>query len=244
MVKTTTDEVKVEIPVRMLHVAQACADDPGKYMLNCVMVESRPNNTVATIGTDGRRLIVAETTAGLFDGQGSILMPADIAMAVVRLAKPKTESEQDEPLAEISQVDCQCSVRVFGGSGDVVFDWERIDGQFPPYREAIPDWMVSIGTSYIGITPELVASSLRALEKISGMDSVRVFLPPSSDKPIGFESSSNDLHISTLAVVMPKNIEGWRPQKIKAEKKPSAAAETETQAADPQMTIDQEIAPK
>jgi hypothetical protein len=211
---------RIEIPVRMLHVSALAAKETGRYMMECVLIESRTEGVVAAIATDGRRLIVSETSKGLFDGDGAIMIPRDIAKSAAKLAKTKTESGDDEPMAEISQTGAVCSVTVFGGEGNVVFTWDEITAQFPPYREIIPDWSASSGIARIGVTPELVAGALKTLEKISGMDAVRVFLPPKDNGPIGFEAYSGALGITTLALVMPKNIDGWKVQKIKGEKKP------------------------
>jgi hypothetical protein len=220
--ESEANQITVEIPVRMLHVSALAAKEPGRYMQECVLVESRPDNVVALIATDGRRLIVAESNKGLFDGDGSILIPADIAKAAAKLAKAKTASGDDEPMAEIRQDNAKSSITVFGGEGDVVFNWESLTGQFPPYRDVIPDWSSSSGIARIGVTPELVASALKTLEKISGMDAVRVFLPPKDNAPIGFEAFSDELGITTLALVCPATVDGWKVQKIKAEKKPAA----------------------
>lgn len=221
MSENVKSPVRVEIPVRMLHVAAMAAKEPGRYLTNCVLVESSQESTVSTVATDGRRLVIAQTNKGLFDGPGTILIPADVAKSAAKLAKAKNEAGDDEPQAEITEAGDECSITVFAGEGNAVFYWDRIDGQYPPYRAIIPDWTNSKGIARIGVTPELVAGSLKTLEKVSGMDCVRLFMPGEDNQPIGFEAHDDELGITTLAIVMPTAIDGWKVQKIKAEKKPA-----------------------
>lgn len=199
-------EVKVEIPVAMFNVVGGAAKANSRYAIDGVLVETPDGaGRVSVAATDGRRLIVAETDNGLFNQPCRVIVPGDVARSVVKLAT--CGANDDVPTATIRVGDDgDCSVTVLTNDGKATLDWQEVTDPFPPYRDVIPQWGDAPATALIGISPDLVASTLKAMRKTVGTESrVRVYLPPQPDRPLGFESFGNGLKV--LAVVMTVKLE-------------------------------------
>lgn len=208
--------ITVEIPVAMFHVVGGAAKENSRYAIDGVLVETPDGaGRVSVAATDGRRLIVAETDNGLFNQPCHVIVPGDVARSVVKLAT--CGANDDVPTATIKVDEMgDCSVTVLTNDGKATLDWQEVTDPFPPYRDVIPKWEDAPATALIGISPELVATTLKAMQKTVGADSrVRVYLPPQSDRPLVFESHGNDLKV--LAVVMPVKIEEWTEQQIQGD---------------------------
>lgn len=215
-----SDIPKIEIPARMLHVYPVCAKESTRYAMASVMIESTHTDGVAktvVVATDGRRMLVAEQDAGLFDGELKLFVPASIAASAVKLAV-RTRMSDTEPVAVISGgIGQPCAMTVFSQDGEAVFRWESEDGVFPPYRDVVPETTEGGGVGLLGVSAELVAGTLKAMQKIVGDEQpVRVYVPSRTDKPIRFDGT-DQVSVTVVGVVMPVKIDEWTEQPVKAE---------------------------
>ena len=208
------EESQVIMPVRVLQVVGAVARESSRYALTSVLVETQrrigKTDLVAIVATDGRRMVLVEMSSGLFDGNLSVQIPGDVAKAALKIA---VKSDDDEPMITLhtDTLSHTNTLTVTTPSGDGVLTWRTAEDvlPFPPYRDIIPDWKKSIGIAAIGINPELLASTLKVVQKVAGAEQrTWVYLPEKADRPLGFEANDGG-HVRVLAIVMPVKIDEW-----------------------------------
>lgn len=214
----------IELPACLLRVVGVAAKEEGRYSMTGVLVDvDAANGIVRTISTDGRCMIVAKSNRGVFDDDVSIIVPGNIARNAARIASIRGTRDERAVVTILKGKKKHWKLTAYTGDGTVDFDWtDNPDLKFPPYADIIPDYTESAGVGRIGITPDLVASVLTALQKVVGKEPlVRVFLPPNPDRPLKLESQDGD-NIHAIAVIMPAAIEEWAAEKPKPEEKPVA----------------------
>ena len=120
--------------------------------------EESPVPVVTVVSTDRWRLAVGEWSlsdrdqASFVDGDGSTLMPADMAAALVK-ALPKASGRPGWERATLSVADGVIAVTWPGGSSTGVV----VEGAFPKWRTLIPSEDQSEGTVNIAFDPKYLS---------------------------------------------------------------------------------------
>lgn len=120
--------------------------------------ESSPVPVVTVVSTDRFRLAVGEWSlsdrdqASFVDGDGSTLMPADMAAALVK-ALPKASGRPGWERATLTVADGVITVSWPGGSSTGVV----VEGAFPTWRTLIPSDDQSEGTVNIAFDPKYLS---------------------------------------------------------------------------------------
>lgn len=205
----------IDFPARILNAAEVCSGEPTRFLVDGVLVQTVGNgHLIHAVATDTRCLIRVAWANGLYDSPVATIIPARIAKPAIKLAK---KEETGEAMATLVVGKEQCELSVMGIYGKVIFQWPRLDGQFPDYQAVIPDFDKSDGISRIGINSDLAENMLSTMQKVVG-DSVaiRLYLPSEETRPLGMEASDGDT-VSATAVIMPVKIDEWseKPPKVK-----------------------------
>lgn len=143
--------------------------DESRLVLSGVLIEAKPNSKPIVIATDGKRLVVIETSAEqsseeLFAHEHSLLMRADFLKAITALSKAfggKTypwicfENSQGSKRVQVSLV----GPKVFLESEDGAL----IEGNYPNWKQIIPpDSAKREPVSALGLNAEYVGDFAKA----------------------------------------------------------------------------------
>ncbi|CAB4869672.1 MAG: DNA polymerase III subunit beta [Actinobacteria bacterium] len=123
-------------------VERAASMDPSRPVLTGVLVQAEAS-TLRMVATDSYRLSVKETTLETPLTNGfEANVPARALQEAVRLSK----GTKGDPAADGEEAPAKGSVRIAVQENQIVFDLDGtvlasrlIDGQFPKYKELIPD---------------------------------------------------------------------------------------------------------
>lgn len=138
----------------------AAGKDKTLPTLTAVLIEweASPVPVVTVASTDRYRLAVGEWSlsdrdqASFVDGDGSVLMPADMAAALVK-ALPKASGRPGWERATLTVADGVITVTWPGGSSTGV----GVEGAFPTWRTLIPSDDQSEGTVNIAFDPKYLS---------------------------------------------------------------------------------------
>ncbi len=120
-------------------VERAASSDPSRPVLTGVLVQAE-GTTLRMVATDSYRLSLKETTLEApLSNSFEANVPARALQEAVRLAKGlKADSDEDQAAKGSVNIAMQENQIVFNLEGTVLAS-RLIDGQFPKYKELIPD---------------------------------------------------------------------------------------------------------
>src|SRR5690606_33901669 len=119
------------------------------------------------------------------------------------------DKDEDEPAVFIERADDGYTLSLHTADGPVTFQFRADLPDFPPYRDAIPDWSEQVGIKGIGIGAKLVEETLKTIDKISNSDGVEMRLPSAPNKPIGFITKDEKVSISAIVMARDAGISDW-----------------------------------
>ncbi len=193
---------KAKFPAKWLRgLVEVAARDTSRYAIAGVNLESKGAKVVLA-ATDGRRLLGIEGENKLLDGWSSSDPPLEgfdlvIPAKVIKDLKIK-KSDGD---IEIEMVGHGLDFKAKMGS--VSIEASGLEGNFPPYRDVIPDHELGL-ESMIGFSPKLLSGMLKGFDLATdpeGAVKMSVYAP---NKPLKFER--DDGVGKMVGVLMPVSI--------------------------------------
>lgn len=210
-------ELRVRIPARVLHLAAFAAKENSRYCLNSLLIRDEGGIDNAASATDGRRLGVVRWKRSLFDTLSSVLIPASVCKAVMRLTPVVGEADEENgSTPEVMVTDTLDGYRLdlTTSDGPVQFVFQAPQMAFPDTKGVIPNFDESVGIKAIGASPKLVAESLKTITAITpDVPGVIVNLPSRPDKPFGFTSRDDMLQLTAIIMPVDCGIADWMPDK-------------------------------
>ncbi len=203
------------IPRQVFNVSKLAARESTRYAINGVNVERVDGQCVATT-TDGRRLISVkwsdEDIRAEFPPDVGDVAPLDDFQTIV------SRSQWDEagkliPKRTLKPVLGNCLLDENSANGEVTLaatDLDRtrsvkgasVEGNFPKYRDIIPDYDIGRNAVAIGVNPRFLAEVARAVEDTATDDSpVRLTIPVDPGRPMVIDAQVNG--VEATAVLMP-----------------------------------------
>jgi hypothetical protein len=202
--------MKVTLNVYELKASRKGASvDESRYILNGVYVECRKGKQPRLVSTDGRLLILIESTAAEAVEDGEMIIPSGLLDEVFKLAVAEISFETTKDSTIIATcVTKRCS--------QLKFEVNALDGNYPNYRQALPRFPLPepLTVNYSIINPFLlgkIAYAAKILNVNAEFACLR-FIDHLSPICVNYEPLSN-----FYAVIMPgrtSNI-GQPPQFVK-----------------------------